>query len=198
VTDLDYSSNPDTDIDSDFISDRELESDIELEHETSQTTLPSIVESPGPNPSGLPPVQEDSWSVIDGDVRESDAEDFESGSEFGSGLEGSIDLLQPRLQGLSLDPSALPSTIPESQVFSEVHATAATTEDDPDRTVTSIRGHLQQSSSPRRRDWVSARSASSPSRSPARVRRAKRRAGAKKRVAVGNSGSRSFYEYLFT
>jgi len=193
ITDLDYSSNPETDIDSEFISDRELESDIELDHDAG---LPSIAESPGAAPSSLPVVREDSWSVIDEDGGVSDADEFESSSEFG--LEESVDVLQPRLENLSIDSPGIPAAIPESQVLPGVPApTTTTTDNSPDRTLTSIRPYPLQSDSARRREWPSARSASSPSRSPARERQRRRRTGTKKRVVVGMQSGRSFYEYLF-
>jgi len=201
VTDIDYSSNPETDgtIDSDFISDNDMESDVELNHNNS---LPAIDESPNPTLSSLPPVSEAEWSHIEGEnMGESDSDEFYSGSEAASALSASIDVLQPRLEALSLE-SPLSAAIFESQVLPTVSSTAqALAEEDPDRTVTEIRPQLiHDAPSPRRREWtssLSARSTSSPSRSPVRTRQ-RRRAGVKKRLVVNTlSTGRSFYEYLF-
>jgi len=202
VTDFDYSSNPETDgnIDSDFISDNDMESDVELNH---NNPLPAIDESPNPALSSLPPVSEDEWSQIEeGNMGEYDSDEFYSGLEGASALSASIDVLQPRLEVLSLE-SPLSAAIMESQVLPAISLTSQTlAEEDPDRTVTEIGAHLihDVSSSPRRREWttsLSARSTSSPSRSPARMR-SRRRAGVKKRIVVNNlSTGRSFYEYLF-
>jgi len=192
VTDIDYSSNPETDdnIDSDFISDRDVESDVELDH----NTLPAIEESPNP---ALSPLPEDEWSHIEEEnVGESDFDEFDSGSEAASALSTSVDVLRPRLEALSLGSPLSPAII-ESQVLPSQRLA----QNDPDRTVTDIRPQLIHSaSSPRRREWtssISARSTSSPSRSPARMR-PRRHAGFKKRLVVnGSSTGRSFYEYLF-
>lgn len=198
VTDIDYSSNPETDgnIDSDFISDNDMESDVELNHDNP---LPVIDEFPNPALSSLPPVSEDEWSHIEGEnMGESDSD---SGSEAASALSASIDVLQPRLEALSLE-SPLSAAIFESQVLPAVSPTAqALPEEDPDRTVTEIRPQpIYDAPSPRRREWtssLSARSTSSPSRSPVRMR-SRRRAGVKKRLLVNSlSTGRSFYEYLF-
>lgn len=200
ITDIDYSSNPETDgtIDSDFISDNDMESDVEPNHDNP---LPAIDESPNPALSSLPPVSEDEWSHIDHEgenMEESDSDEFYSGSEAASALSASIDVLQPRLEALSLE-SPLSAAIFESQVLPAVSSTAqGLAEEDPDRTVTEIRPH--DAPSPRRREWtssLSARSTSSPSRSPVRTRQ-RRRAGVKKRLVVNSlSTGRSFYEYLF-
>lgn len=84
ITDLDYSSNPDTDnnLDSDFVSEHELESDIELD---GNVTLPAIKEASLPVSPVLPPVTEDVWSPVD-EQTDDDAlvDDSESGSEFES------------------------------------------------------------------------------------------------------------------
>ncbi|KIM45403.1 hypothetical protein M413DRAFT_24614 [Hebeloma cylindrosporum] len=170
VTDIDYSSNPETDgnIDSDFISDSDLESDVELSH---NNTLAAIDESPNPALSTLPPLSEDEWSHIDGEnAGESDFDEFDSGSEAASALSASIDVLQPRLEALSLE-SPLSAPIFESQILPAASPTAqAHAEYDPDRTVTEIMPNLiHDAPSPRRREWTSSlsgRSTSSPSRSP--------------------------------
>jgi len=201
VTDIDYSSTPETDsnIDSDFISDNDMESDVELNHDNP---LPPIDESPNPALSSLPPVSEEDWSPIEGEnMGESDSDEVYSDSEATSALSISIDVLQPRLEALSLE-SPLSAAIFESQALPAASPTAqAPVEEDPDRTVTEIRPQLiHDAPSPRRREWtssLSARSTSSPSRSPVRVR-PRRRAGAKKRLAVNSlSTGRTFYEYLF-
>ncbi|KAF8973014.1 hypothetical protein BDZ97DRAFT_1778762 [Flammula alnicola] len=196
VTDIDYSSNPETDdnIDSDFISDHDMESDIELDHSTSH--LPAIDESPNMSSLvSLPAVDEETWSHIEGEGTggESDADEFESGSEFGSALGASVDFLQTRLETLSLESPSAPAIL-ESQILPSTQREA-----DPDNTLTEIRPHpLHGGPSPRRRDWTSARSSSSPSRSPARARASRRRHNGKKRVlATGLQSGRSFYEYLF-
>ncbi|KAF9556710.1 hypothetical protein CPC08DRAFT_743887 [Agrocybe pediades] len=166
VTDIDYSSNPETDdnLDSDFVSDRDLESDVE-----SSGNLSMIEESPLSRAASLPPLSEDEWSNIDEEghvAGESDLDDFESGSEFG--------------------------TVPEEPQEAEAGA-------DPDRTLTEMQAPLQGIPSPRRRDWSGAtRSASSPSRSPVRMRR-RRRGGPKKRqMVIGLQSGLTFYEYLFS
>ncbi|KAF9528464.1 hypothetical protein CPB83DRAFT_311205 [Crepidotus variabilis] len=188
ITDLDYSSTPDTDIDSDFISERELESDVELDHNTTGR-LSSIVESPGVNAASLPLTNDDSWSIID-EGEEPGAEDFDSASEAESGMDASVDILQPQMQALAI---AAPAPAPAVQPIVNQTTNA---EEDPDKTLTAIRPHALQINSPRRRDWASGRSASSPSRSPGRARR-RRRAGQKKRVAFPNASTTSFYNYLF-
>ena len=201
MTDIDYSSNPETDgnIDSDFISDNDMESDVELNH---NNPLPAIDESPNPALSSLPPVSEGEWSHIEEDnMGESDSDEFYSGSEGASALSVSVDVLQPRLEVLSLE-SPLSAAIMESQVLPVISPTSQTlAEGDPDRTVTEIGPQLiHDVPSPRRREWtssLSARSTSSPSRSPVRMR-SRRHTGVKKRIVVNNlSTGRSFYEYLF-
>ncbi|KAF8160661.1 hypothetical protein B0H34DRAFT_795549 [Crassisporium funariophilum] len=191
VTDLDYSSNPETDdnLDSDFISEHELESDMELDHvsHTHSTTNGF----PAPESPTLARIQEDTWSLVE-EGGETDADEFESGSEFDSGLGASIDALQPRLEALSLS-----SPLPEQPLALE-EAASAQVDGDPDRTLTEIQSHpLQSAASPRRRERMSARSPSSLSRSPARTRPPRRRVRASKRSIVGLQSGRSFYEYLF-
>ncbi|CAA7261767.1 unnamed protein product [Cyclocybe aegerita] len=199
VTDLDYSSNPDTDIDSDFISERELESDVEADHcTTTNNTLAIIVETPGPDSPTLQPVQEDPWSLVDEAAGgESDADEFDSGSELGSVLGASVDALEPQLRTLFLHSEAAnPASIEESTTLPNHPIEEA--EDDPDQMMTEIRPNaLYGAASPRRREWASARSPSSPSRSPVRPRPPRRRAGAKKRAVIGLQNGRSFYDYLF-
>lgn len=184
VTDFDYSSNHDTDdnIDSDFISERELGSDIELDNDVN-FALPAIKEASLPV-SPLLSVGEDAWSLIDkGTDDNSQVDDFESGSEF----ESADSILHSGVEALSLDsPISLsdPLTRPELE--------------DPERTLTGIRSHpLRDNPSVRRREWTSARSLSSPSRSPIRRRPRRHRLDGKKGVVLGLQAKRSFYEYIF-
>ena len=197
VTDIDYSSNPETDdyIDSDFVSDKDMESDAELDGRSR--SLAAIEESPAPVIHALPRVDEDSWSHVEdeGTGGDSEPDEFDSGSEFGSGLEMSVDILRPRLEALSLQPSPAVAVL-EPPSVPEQHW------QDPDATVTEVRPgphHLLGSSSPRRRDWTSSvRSPSSPSRSPVRTRPARRRLAGKRRAnVIGAQGKKTFYEYLF-
>jgi hypothetical protein len=173
VTDLDYSSNPDTDdnLDSDFVSERELESDIELDGDVN-LALPAIKEA------SFPPDGGDASSLVKEESDEDslvDDFDFESGSELGS-----ADVLHSGVEVLSL--VSPPSTQCE----------------DPDHTLTQIRSHhLRDSPSARRREWTSARSLSSPSRSPARTRPSRHRLNGKKRIGIGLQSRTSFYEYIF-
>jgi len=184
VTDLEYSSNPDTDIDTDLISEGDLGSDGEKDHDNA---LPAIAESPSP----LPPLPEDNWFLVAEDEEVGD-DDVESGSEVSTGLETSVDILQTRLENISVGPTAIQ---PSVSVLG--NAQGASPLGVVDRTPTDIRPYLLQSGSPRRRDWApQLRSSSSPSRSPIRVRR-RRRARINKRAAVGLPSSRSFYDYLF-
>jgi hypothetical protein len=180
ITDLEYSSNPDTDnnLDSDFVSEHELESDIELDRDVN--ALPAIKEASLPASPVLPPISEDSWSLVDEETDDdSPVGDFESGSEF----ESADSILQSGVEALSLrSPLSDPSTQPE----------------DPDRTLTEIRSHhLRDSPSARRREGIPARSLSSPSRSPVRTRPRRHRLNRKKRVVIGLEARRSFYEYIF-
>jgi hypothetical protein len=183
VTDLEYSSNPDTDIDTDLISEGDLGSDGEKDRNNA---LPAIAESPSP----LPPLPEDNWFLVAEDEEVGD-DDVDSGSEVSTGLEASVDILQTRLEKISVGPTAIPSVsvLGNAQGASPLGVAV-------DRTLTGIRPYPLQSGSPRRRDWAPPRSSSSPSRSPIRVRR-RRRARINKRAAVGLPSSRSFYDYLF-
>lgn len=181
MTDLDHSSNPDTDIDSDFVSDQELESGMELDRNAS---LPAVAETPS-----LPTVQEDDWSL----VAEDELYRSESDSEVGSGIESSVDVLQPRLDRLSLDSpvnsnAAMHPITPQEHIVSEEQSQISSSPVDisPPR-----RPH------PRRGEWTSARSTSSPSRSPVRMRRRRRRPGNTKRTIGLQDTKRSFYDYLF-
>lgn len=180
VTEIEISSNPDTDIDSDFVSERDLESDIELDHKAN---LPSIAEGP------LHVVHEDDLSTF-ADCEEAeflDADDLDS--EIGSGLEESVDILQARLENLSVDPAPVQPLVTSVPVLTEQPSRM-----DPDTTLQSIL-HPFPTDSPRRRKWA-ARSPSSPSLSPVRLRR-RRRAAPKKRVALNFQAHKSFYDYLF-
>lgn len=194
VTDIDYSSNPETDdnIDSDFISEHEMDSDIEMDR--GNKGLSAIEESPNPSPFvSLPPVDEGAWFHVEGEGTggESGHDEFESSSEFGYTR---VDFLQPRLEALSIQSPSVPP-------ISEVDILPSTDFNiDPDRTITEIHQHtLHDAASPRRRDWTSAvRSSSSPSRSPVRAWPSRRCRNAKKRMKItGISDPRSFYEYLF-
>lgn len=178
VTDLDYSSNPDTDIDSDMISEGDLGSDIEPDHKRA---LPAIAESPS-----LPAVSEDNWLMVAEDEEVQD--DFESGSE---NLESSVDVLQSRLEKLSVESANIQPPLTAPGKVQGAGPLGVNVGKLPD-----VRPYPLQSNSPRHRGWVSPRSSSSPSRSPIRVRR-RRRARLNKRVAVSLPTSRSFYDYLF-
>jgi hypothetical protein len=181
----DYSSNPDTDdnLDSDFISERELESDIELDDD-NKSALPTVKEASLPV-SPVLSVGEDAWSLVDkGTNDKSQVDDFESGSEF----ESADSILHFGVEALSLvspPPLSNPlTTQPELE--------------DPERTLTGIRSHpLRDNPSARRREWTSARSPSSPSRSPIRMRPRRRRFNGKKGAVIGLQAKRSFYEYIF-
>lgn len=185
VTEIEISSNPDTDIDSDFVSERDLESDIELDHKVN---LPSIAEGPS-----LHVVHEDDLSTF-ADCEETeflDVDDLDSGSEIGSGLEESVDILQQRLETLSVDPAPV-----QSLVTSVLAEQPSRMDEYPDTTLQGILRHPLPTDSPRRRRWAAARSPSSPSLSPVRLRR-RRRATPKKRVALNFQTHKSFYDYLF-
>jgi len=182
----DYSSNPDTDdnLDSDFISERELESDIELDDDDN-SALPTIKESSLPV-SPVPSVGEDAWSLVDKETNDkSQVDDFESGSEF----ESADSILHFGVEALSLvSPGPLPLSNP---------LTTQPELEDPERTLTGIRPHPLRDNPTRRREWTTARSPSSPSRSPIRTRPRRRRFNGKKGAVIGLQAKRSFYEYIF-
>ena len=186
VTDLEYSSNPDTDIDTDLISEGDLGSDSEQDHNNA---LPAIAESPSP----LPPVPEDNWFLV-AEEEEVGDDEVDSGSEVSTGLEISVDILQTRLEKISVGPTAIQPSV--TVVGKAQGAGPLGVVIGADRALTDIRPNPLQSGSPRRRDWAPLRSSSSPSRSPIRVRR-RRRARVNKRAADGLPSSRSFYNYLF-
>lgn len=197
ITDIDYSSNPETDdaIDSDFVSDREMDdSDAELEPRMGRLRLAAIEESPVPGaPVALPLVaEEEGWSHVE----DSEFDDFESGSEFGS---ASVEFLQPRLHALHIheETQSQQESQPTQPEAAGLLSTIDDVVDEADRTITDIR----ITNSPlRRRDWAGVRSPSSPSRSPARSRPSRRRGrhGAKKHhPATALADGRSFYDYLF-
>ena len=181
ITDVDYSSNADTDnnLDSDFIPEHELESDIELDSDINPS-LPVIEEVSLPVSPVLPPVSEVAWSLVDGETDDDSlVDDLESGSEFESA--DSI-ILHSGIEALSLvSPLSNPSTQPEN----------------PDSLLTENQHSqpLRDSPSARRREWTSARSLSSPSRSPVRTRHRRHRLNRKK--VIGPHAKRSFYEYIF-
>ena len=176
----DYSSNPETDdLDSDFVSERELESDIELDEDT-KFALPAIKEAPLPvSPVS---VSEDAWSLVDKGTDDNlHVDDLESGSEF----ESADSILHSGIEALSLV-SPLPPLVTQPEL------------EDPERTLTGIRPHpLRDNPSTRRREWTSARSLSSPSRSPIRTRPRRHRLNGNKGVVVGLPAKKSFYEYIF-
>ena len=185
VTDFDYSSNLDTDdnIDSDFISERELESDIEQLDNDVNFALPAIKEASLPV-SPVLSVGEDAWSLVDkGRDGNLQVDDFESGSE----LESADSILHSGVEALSLvSPLSLSNPLTQPEL------------EDPERTLTGIRSHpLRDNPSARRREWTSARSPSSPSRSPIRTRPRRHRLNGKKGVVIGLQAKRSFYEYIF-
>lgn len=213
ATDMDYSSQPDTtDVDSDFISDRDLiDSDVEEPTPAPQPTTVSVVtgtlESIQEDSLPSSPIavrrmagsigslrEDDEWSILSGD-----ADGDESDSGTGQGLADSL---------ASLDLGH--NHTPERGAFDEQDA-------DPDKTLTqdatnSVReilaesketrptrmSHYEQPMSLSNRRWI--RSASSPSRSPARTRRLRNQR--KRRAAAGLRAGNiikhtSFYDYLF-
>lgn len=208
ATDIDYSSHPETtDIDSDFVSDRDfVDSDVEastgLENSTTgnlevirETSLPS---SPHIETHSIGK-EEDEWSELGADV-----EADESNSEAGNS-----DLIDS-IASLNLEGTG------HIQVHGEVsHRLGG--DDDPDKTLTQdatnavnelIRddrdsftriSHHRQPSHAINRRWN--RNTSSPSRSPARIRRlasANKRRRANARTMETGSRYISFYDYLFS
>ena len=175
----DYSSNPETDdLDSDFVSERELESDIEPD-ENVKFALPAIKEASLP----VSPAGDDTWSLVDKGTDDNPQVDdnLESGSEF----ESADSILHSGIEALSLV-----SPIPPLATQPEL--------EDPERTLTGFRPHpLRDNPSARRRDWTSARSLSSPSRSPIRTRPRRHRLNGNKGVVIGLQAKKSFYEYIF-
>ncbi|KAF9010651.1 hypothetical protein BDQ17DRAFT_1346617 [Cyathus striatus] len=173
VTDIDYSSQQsDLEIDSDFVSEHELElSGIDSEHEgdshipQSHDGLEAIREgsappSPGPQHT-LPDEGElgDGWSAVE-DI---DADADDSASEFG---------LDSAVASLSLgrvSSSLREDVLSESDTLTEVNVP------------------------------VSNRDTSSPSRSPIRMYHPRRRVGKRHLagVIVDPNGRTSFYDYLF-
>lgn len=174
----------DSNIDSDFLSDRDFDSDAEgglATKHNNNNVLDAISEGETPAPPGTPPPQqqqqegqqpqtspvrsEDAWSMVDeADVESSNEMDIERG-----------------VQGLAI---SSPTPIVEE----------GAEEDDPDRTLTGpIRPlHRPYPLSDSRRRVL--RSASSPSRSPIRVRVAERRRAF---GAAAVPGKRTFYEFIF-
>lgn len=172
VTDIEVSSNPGSDIDSDFVSERDLESDIEMEN------LPSIAEGPS--------------TVLAEETGSCDVYDLDSGSEIGSGLEGSVDILQARLESLTVGPA--PEIQPMLSTSVQCDEQPSRRDDSPNTTLPVLLPSLIDS--PRSHRWTATRSPSSPSRSPMRLRR-RRRLASKKRIAIGSQGPKTFYDYLF-
>jgi len=185
VTELENSSNPDTDIDSDFVSERDLESDIELDHKA----LPSIAEGPS-----LHIVNEDDLSTsADGEEAEFlDVGYLDSGSEIGSDLEDSVDILQVRLGTLSVDPSLGEPTLAASVLAEQ----PSQTNESSIAPLGALLSRPHPVNSARRRRLAASRSLSSPSPSPVRMRR-RRRTAPKKRIALNFQSPKSFYDYLF-
>lgn len=209
-TDIDYSSQPDTtDVDSDFVSDRDLvdsdtdeptPADPRPTPTTNTGTLESIQEgslpsSPAITTGSLIDLREDDeWSVLSADGDESD---------IGTG------------QGLADSLASLDLTHDHAPML-EAHPASSGQDTDPDKTLTQdavnpvreiladsnesrpVRlSHHEQPMSLSNRRWI--RSASSPSRSPARNQRLmnkrKRRAAGLRTRNMGNHTS--FYDYLF-
>jgi hypothetical protein len=205
ATDIDYSSHPETsDIDSDFVSDRDFaDSDVEastgLESRTTGN-LEVIRETSSPR-GGAHNIakDEDEWSELGADI-EADESNSEAGN---SDMVASI-------ASLSLEGTR------HIQVAEQVsHGLGE--DNDPDKTLTQdatnalnelIRGdrdsltripHLRQPPHAINRRWN--RNTSSPSRSPARIRRiaaANKRRRASTRTMETNSRYISFYDYLFS
>ena len=178
----DYSSSPDTDdnLDSDFVSERELESDIELDDDIN-FALPAITEASLPV---SPVLSVGEWSLVDkGTDDNSRVDDFESGSEF----ESADSILHSGVEALSLvSPPSLSNPLTQPKL------------EEPERTLTEIRPHPLRDNPPAsRRDWTSTRSPSSPSLSPIRTRPRRHRLSGKKGVVIGLQAKRSFYEYIF-
>ena len=130
-------------------------------------------------------VGEDAWSLVDkGTEDNSQVDDLESGSEF----ESADSIINSGVEALSLV-SPLPLSNP---------LTTQPELEDPERTLTGIRPHPLRDNPPARlREWTSARSPSSPSRSPIRMRPRRHRLNGKKGVVIGLQAKRSFYEYIF-
>jgi len=187
TTDVDYSSQQDTDIDSEFVSERELESDSDLDSPAAARPLVRIEESPAPESPLLNPVQDDSWSVLDEDGSEDGAdEEFETSSEFESALGNSVEALGPALASVSL--SGVPDTVQELEGATEGM----------DERIAQLRSQ-HVNTTPRRRDWASGRSPSSPSQSPVRRRAVvmRKRRGAKRLAGLGFQPGKTLYEYAF-
>lgn len=215
ITDADsFSQLETTDIDSDLVSDRDFtDSDAERAHTDEQTAKPaghlgSIEEVSLPSSPHLAPKQwssrgDDEWSMLSGDAG---TYGDDSSSEAGQDLLDSV-------ASLSLD-----DTQAHTARQPLVAAEAPQQRQDPDETLTQdavnlVRGvlvegresplgrvsHFQQHPHLPNRRW--ARSTSSPSRSPVRIRRLtsarKKRQALHMRIAQRN-GQRSFYDYLFT
>ncbi|TFK44259.1 hypothetical protein BDQ12DRAFT_640731 [Crucibulum laeve] len=189
VTDIDYSSHPESDIDSDFISDRELERGIDSDAEGPPLSAiaESLPASPFSDSVPLGEENEDAWSMVEGDS-DADIEADESGSELG---------IEPAVAGLSLtekQPLPLSGSPLKGVEDQDGDRTLG-----PDDVILSLSTATPLTSTNHRVRGV-ARSASSPSRSPARTRASRRRAGkrlAGRGVVVGIGGRGSFYEYLF-
>jgi hypothetical protein len=181
TTDIDYSSHAESNIDSDFLSDRDFESDVEpvppspALSANSESSAGSVANKSNWN-RGLSPVEEppnsdvESWSLVDADA------DVESSNELEMEIEQGM-------EELTLQP-------------------VAEDNGDADRTVTQI-GMSPQALRPSHRPYPLTassrrmmRSASSPSRSPARARKGRRRNPAM--AARASSGKKdTLYEFVF-
>ncbi|KAJ3576746.1 hypothetical protein NP233_g219 [Leucocoprinus birnbaumii] len=204
VTDADYSSQLDTtDVDSDFVSDRDLiDSDVEetAANPRVQTTNPgghldSIRETSLPASPHLHPAlrEDDEWSVLSGDA---------GGFGDESSSEADADLLDS-VASLSLQDTQAPAREPHDDLDTTLTQDAVSVirevlEEGRESPLERLSHHQQPAHLPGRR-WV--RSTSSPSRSPVRSRRIvsarKKRQLASMRGAQRESHNRSFYDYLF-
>ena len=189
VTDTDYSSLPDSEADivSD-ISEREADSDVEALRESHASVGLSVIAEDVSRPKSPDSVHEDQELVQDATDNMSDAADIDdSASEREPGFVTvnlsllSIDSVQdsPELVARDLGPDAVIQTVPQHNSI-----------------------HFNQVAA-RRRMWT--RSASSPSRSPARTM-AYRRLTARRHyeaprstlATLGSIRSQMFYDYLYS
>ncbi|PFH49779.1 hypothetical protein AMATHDRAFT_4632 [Amanita thiersii Skay4041] len=197
ITDVDYSSHLESEIDSlslsDF-SDRGVDSDVELSHGNKQQgVLTVIAENDGPStepPEINPPVSNEGQGVNLTATGNDLADNIETGSE--------VDYVAVRMPSLEVENSPPSEPLVGRHYDVEVISSSST----PGR----LRIRYGQITS-RRQIW--GRSASSPSRSPARPghrRRTKgtttfaRLYGAPKstRAVLGTTKSQTLYDYLYT
>ncbi|KAH6913862.1 hypothetical protein BKA70DRAFT_646795 [Coprinopsis sp. MPI-PUGE-AT-0042] len=171
TTDIDYSSVTDieteSNIDSDFVSDRDLDSDIEGSNANNNLDSISERSSNAPtSPQVSPTRTDDSWSLV-GDA---DA-DVESSNEFD---------IEHGIESLTLSQSGEGEEDPDKTV--EVNPA----------TIRSL--HRPYPLNATRRVI---RSSSSPSRSPLRIRPAERRRTMANEPPRHLQGKRTFYEFIF-